>query len=92
MDEGRVYALYFLAILFNYGMKLKLERGGKKVPRNNIREGIITGVSLYLLYQSIVLPRIVLHIKVIDIILGISALAAGAIFFLKDKNGQSPDV
>ena len=50
MNEGLFYGLFFTGILINYGVKLNLESKGSKLERSTVREGLIMGVSAYLLY------------------------------------------
>lgn len=85
MDEGIFYGLFFTGILINYSLKLHLESKGSKLERSNIREGIIMGVSAYLLYQTVAFPGIPIPGRVIDAILGLSALIAGGFFFIKGR-------
>ena len=86
MNEGMFYALFFIGILTNYIVKLNLENKGTALERNNVREGIITGVSAYLLYQVVVIPDISTQTKVIDLLLGILSLALAVIFFVKGRH------
>jgi hypothetical protein len=85
MDEGLFYGLFFLGIIINYTVKLNLESKGKRLERSNLREGMIMGVSVYLLYQTLLFPEIPTQAKAIDTILGLAALVAGAVFFIKGK-------
>ena len=85
MNEGLFYGVFFTGIILNYLVKLTIESKGNKLERHNLREGIIMGVSAYLLYQTFVFPEISSQARVIDTILGMSALVAGAVFFIKGK-------
>jgi hypothetical protein len=85
MNEGLFYGLFFTGIIINYIAKLNLESKGNRLARNNVREGLIMGVSAYLLYQTLVVPEIMVRVRVIDAILGLSALITGAVFFIKGK-------
>lgn len=85
MNEGLFYGLFFTGILINYVVKLNLESKGNKLERSNIREGVIMGVSAYLLYQALVLQGIPIHVKVIDTVLGLASLIAGGAFFVKGR-------
>jgi hypothetical protein len=89
MNEGVFYGLYFIGILLNYGFKLKIEREGNRVERSNLREGVITGVTAYLFYQSLVVPGIAIHVRVLDAMLGLLSLVAGGVFFIKGKAGPA---
>ena len=85
MDEGIFYGLFFTGILINYSLKLHLENKGSRLERGNIREGIIMGVSAYLLYQTMALPEIPFPGRVIAAILGLAALVAGGVFFVRGR-------
>lgn len=86
MQEGMFYGVYFVIILFTYVVKLRLEKEGYKAARSYVREGVISGVTIYLLYQTLMLHGISTRMKVVDGVLGISALVAGAVFFLRRKS------
>ena len=90
MNEGLFYGLFFTGILINYGVKLNLESKGSKLERSTIREGLIMGVSAYLLYQTIVFPEMPIPSRVIDTLLGFSALIAGGVFFVKGRRDKGP--
>ena len=85
MNEGVFYGLFFMGILTNYILKLNLENKGNRLERSIIREGIIMGVSAYLLYETMAIPEISTQARVIDTMLGILSLALGAVFFVKGK-------
>jgi hypothetical protein len=85
MNEGMFYGLFFIGILTNYIIKLNLERKGNRLERNNIREGMIMGVSAYLLYQTLVIPDISTQTRAIDSVLGVLSLALGAVFFMRGR-------
>ncbi len=91
MDEGVIYGLYFAAILFNYVMKLKIERGGHGVQRSNVREGVVSGLTIYLIHQVLTLPGIAMYVRVIDTVLGGLSLAAGGAFFIKGRLRPDPE-
>jgi hypothetical protein len=85
MNEAMFYGLFFTGILINYLVKLNLESKGDKLERSNMREGVIMGVSAYLLYQTLVLPEISTQARIVDLILGILSLTLGAAFFMKGR-------
>jgi hypothetical protein len=91
MDEGVFYGLFFTGILLNYVVKLNLENKGDRLKRSNIREGVIMGVSAYILYQAIVFPGIPIHGRSIDTVLGLSSLIAGGVFFVKGRLRQDKE-
>ncbi len=85
MEEGTIYCLFFAGVLFNYIIKLRLENGGHTVGRSNAREGVVCGISAYLLYQILVQPEIPIHLRITGVILGLSSLLIGAFFFLQGR-------
>jgi hypothetical protein len=85
MNEGLFYGLFFTGILLNYAVKLNIESKGNKLERSNLREGLIMGVSAYLLYQTFVFPEISTQARVVDSMLGFSSLIAGGVFFVKGR-------
>ncbi len=85
MNEGTFYGLFFIGILTNYIIKFNLERKGNRLERNFIREGIIMGVSAFLLYQTLVFPDISTQARVIDTMLGLLSLAVAVTFFIKGR-------
>lgn len=91
MDEGIFYGLFFAGILLNYVLKLNLEKKGNTLARSNVREGVIMGVSTYLLYQVLVLPGIPTPGRVVDALLGVGSLIAGGIFFVKGRLRRDED-
>jgi hypothetical protein len=90
MNEGLFYGLFFTGILINYVVKLSLESKGSKLERSTVREGLIMGVSGYLLYQTIVFPEMSIQAKVVVTILGFSSLIAGVVFFVKGRRDKEP--
>jgi hypothetical protein len=90
MNEGLFYGMFFTGILINYAVKLNLESKGKKLERSTAREGLIMGVSAYLLYQVFVFPEMSTRLKVIDSILGLLSIIAGGIFFIKGRRDRKP--
>ena len=88
MNEGLFYGLFFTGILINYVVKLRLESKGSKLERSTVREGLIMGVSAYLLYQAIVFPEMSIQAKVVVTLLGLSSLMAGGIFFVKGRRDK----
>lgn len=90
MNEGLFYGLFFTGILSNYLVKLNLESKGSKLERSTVREGLIMGVSAYLLYQTILSSEISTQTRVIDTILGLSSLIAGGLFFVKGRRDMGP--
>ena len=85
MNEGLFYGLFFTGILINYVVKLRIESKGSKLERSTVREGLIAGVSAYLLYQTIVFPEMPIQSRVVVTILGLSSLIAGGVFFVKGR-------
>jgi hypothetical protein len=85
MNEGLFYGLFFTGILINYLVKLSLESKGSKLERSIIREGLIMGISAYLLYQTIVSPETSTQARVVDSVLGLLSLIAGGVFFVKGR-------
>ena len=88
MDEAMVYGLFFAAVLYNYVMKLRLERQGTRVERSTPREGIIFGLTAYMLYQAIQLPGIPPAVMTLETVLGASSLVAGTVFFMRARKAQ----
>lgn len=87
MDQAVFYGLFFTGIVFNYAVKLHLDNKGGNLERSNIREGIIMGVSAYLLYQTMAFPGIPIHGRIIDAVLGLAALITGGVFFIRGRPG-----
>lgn len=90
MDDDLIYGVYFTVILFNYIVKMWIERKGTAIPRSVAREGIITGFTVYMLYRALAIPEVPPHMRVVYAILGVSACLAAAVFFITGKWGGRP--
>ena len=91
MEEAVFYGLFFAVILFNYIVKMGIEKRGGVVRRSNLREGAVFGISIYLLHQTLIHPGISVQTKVVNTALGVACIVAGAVFFIKGRSGNRPE-